>query len=150
MTFLIMLLSLGLPLGIVLIVFVTIGYKKNGIWFWTQIYILFKGKKSTATVIDFSEKTTNISINKSSLYLFTVVMDVVDPDTGAKYRVKRKYMDYWYSVLKNKNAEVPVIIHPTDNETVILDYKTILKNKKDSLNQNIESDENRLDRLMGK
>ncbi len=149
MAFFILLLSLGLPFGIVAIVFLSIGRKKNGVWFWTQFYILYKGKKSTAVIIDLSEKATSISINKSLLYMFTVVMDVVDPDTFNKYRIKKKYMDYWYSILKNKNAEIPVIIHPTDNEIVIMDYKAIRKNEKEALKRNNESDENRLNRLMG-
>jgi hypothetical protein len=143
-----MFLSLGLPIGIVLIVFISIGHKTYGVWFWTQFYMLSKGVKSTAVIVDSMDKATSLSINKSLQYMFTVVMDVTDPKSGAKYRIKRKYMDSWYSILKNKNAEIPVIVHPTDNEIVIIDFKTIRKNKKEALKRNDESDENRLDRLM--
>jgi hypothetical protein len=148
MGFLIIFLSLGLPASIVLIVFISIGYKKSGVLFWTQYYMLFKGVKSTAIIIDSADKATSLSINKSLQYMFTVVMDVIDPNTGTKYMLKRKYMDSWYSILKNKNAEIPVIVHPTDNETVMIDFKTIRKNKKEAMKRIDESDENRLNQLM--
>jgi hypothetical protein len=148
MPFLILFLTLGLPLGIVVFVFALIGRKKNGVWLWTQIYMLIYGKKSTAVIVDLMEKVTSITINKSPQYMFTIVMDVVDPSTGSKYRVKGKYMDSWYSILKNKNAEIPVIIHPKNDETVMIDYKTIRRNQKEATKQRNQSDENRLNSLM--
>jgi hypothetical protein len=88
MEYLIVIISVGLPLSIVAFVFLLIGHKKYGVWFWTQLYILFKGQKSTAIIIDLAEKGTNISINKVPQYVFTLVMDVVDPNLGSTYRVK--------------------------------------------------------------
>jgi hypothetical protein len=148
MQYLAVLLSVGLPIGIVSAVFITLGRKTNGVWFWTQIYILLYGKRTTATVIDSINKPTSVSINKSLQYLYTVVLDVVDPNSGVKYRIKKKYMDSWYSDLNNKNTELPVIVHTNDNETVIIDFSTIRKNKKESLKRKIDSDENRLNSLM--
>jgi hypothetical protein len=150
MEYLIVILSVGLPLSIVAFVFILVGHKKYGVWFWTQLFILFKGQKSTAVIIDLTEKATSISINKVSQYMFTVVMDVVDPNLGGNYRVKRKYMDSFYSVLRNKNTEIPVIIHPNNKEIVMIDFKAISKNKKEMMERNNESDEDRLNKLMNR
>jgi hypothetical protein len=59
-------------------------------------------------------------------------------------------MDSFYSVLSNKNAEIPVIIHPNNKEIVMIDFKAISRNKKEMIERNNESDEDRLNRLMNR
>ena len=148
MEYWIVLLSFSLPAGIVILIFSAIGYKKNGVWFWTKMHIMSKGNRSTAIILDTIDKPTNLSINGSLQYIFTVVLEVHDPISGTDFKVKRKYMDSWYSVLKDKNAEVPVVIHPTESEIVLVDFKTLRKNRREKMKQREESDEERLDRLM--
>ncbi|MFN8258440.1 MAG: hypothetical protein U0W24_22320 [Bacteroidales bacterium] len=148
MEIVVILLSIGLPLVITIGFLSYLGRLSSSVWFWTYFYIRIKGKKSTAIIVDSMSKITNITINKSAQYLFTVVLDVVDPDTFSKYRIKRKYLDNWYSALKDKNVELPVIIHPANSELVIPDKKEMRKKRKLQLKQIEESEENRLNKLM--
>jgi hypothetical protein len=130
MEIVVLLLSIGLPVVLTIRFLSYLGRLSSSVWLWTYIYIRTKGKKSTAIIVDSMSKITNITINKSAQYLFTTVLDVVDPDTFSKYRIKRKYIDNWYSALKDKNVELPVIIHPTDSEVVILDKKEMRRKRK--------------------